>query len=76
MTKPPFKNVSFLEPAVVTEQAADGSTLLSSPYSLGSYEPSVIHILRHWAQTTPDRTFLADRTGPEGTWRRVTYAEM
>ena len=76
MTKPPFKNVSFLKPDVVVEHAADGSTLLSSPYSFEDYQPSVIHLLRHWAQTAPDRVFLADRTGPDGTWRRVTYAQM
>ena len=76
MTKPPFKEVSFLEPDVVLDRAADGTITLSSPYTHGPLEPSVIHLLKGWAEREPDRVFIADRTGADGDWRRVSYAEM
>ena len=74
--KPPFREVSPLEPDIGVERRDDGTMLLSSPYALGGLEPSVVHLPKKWAATEPDRVFLADRTGTGGDWRRMSYAEM
>ena len=50
-------------------------------YVLRSRVPAPPHLrclgdaLVRWAGEAPDRVFLAERTGPTGAWRRVTYAE-
>jgi feruloyl-CoA synthase len=43
--------------------------------ALDPYPRSLVDRLRHWAQAAPDRVFLADR-GPDGEWRRLTYAQV
>ncbi|MDP3895563.1 MAG: AMP-binding protein, partial [Mesorhizobium sp.] len=52
----------------------DGSLHVRSKYALGPHPRSMIDCLDHWAAVAPDRVFLADR-GPDGEWRRVTFAE-
>jgi feruloyl-CoA synthase len=42
--------------------------------ALGSYPRSIIDALDDWADKAPDRVLFADR-GPDGEWRKLTYAE-
>lgn len=60
---------------VDANERADGSILVSSPDALGPYARSMIDRLDKWAEETPGQVFLADRSGPDGDWCRVTYAE-
>jgi len=52
---------------------ADGSILLTSNLPLGPVARCATDWLQEWAQATPDRVYLAERSG-DG-WRRVTYAK-
>ncbi|NNE51192.1 MAG: feruloyl-CoA synthase [Sulfitobacter sp.] len=58
---------------VIREDRADGSVLLRSAYPVGKAVRCTGDWLDHWAATTPNAVFLAERDG-EG-WREVTYAE-
>ena len=55
------------------EDRADGSILLTSAIPLGPVARCATDWLHHWAETVPDRLFLAERAGPG--WREVTYAQ-
>lgn len=65
--------LNFAAPRTEREQRADGSFVLRSPVRLEPHARRVGDWLAHWAEHAPERIFLADRSGPEGTWRRVTY---
>ena len=57
------------------ERRPDGNLLLRSREALGAYPAHMGERLAHWASVTPAATFAA-RRGPDGAWRRVSYAEM
>ncbi|MGM9486237.1 feruloyl-CoA synthase [Ideonella sp. YS5] len=59
---------------VVREDRADGSFILRSAEALQPYTRCIGDWLEHWARTTPDALFLAERDGVAG-WRRLDYAE-
>ena len=56
------------------EDRADGSILLTSAIPLGPVARCATDWLHHWAETVPDRLFLAERSGAG--WREVAYGEM
>lgn len=58
--------------SVTYETRTDGTMLLRSGLTLGPVTRVESDWLRHWAETTPDRAFLAERSGPG--WRTETYA--
>ena len=55
------------------EDRADGSILLTSGYEMSAVDATSGAWLHRWAGEAPDRTFLAERSGPG--WREVPYAE-
>ena len=57
-----------------TRTAPDGTVYVRSLETLSAYPRTITDRLRHWAETTPDAIFLADR-GENGEWRRVSYAQ-
>ena len=59
---------------VVAERRTDGSVLLRSPYTLGSYPEKITERLEHWAAQAPDRVLFAQR-GADGGWRTLSYSE-
>ena len=60
-------------PARVEVEAREGrSRILRSPIPLAPFPRAVGEWLVHWARTSPDRVFLAERAGEA--WRKVTYA--
>ena len=71
---PGMRPVRMGDLAAELEERADGTLLIRPRARLGAYPRSMTDFLRHWARTEPDRVFLADR-GPQGEWRRVTYAQ-
>ena len=70
----PFGEPGALAPSrVVREDRADGSFVLRSAESLQPFTRCIGDWLEHWARTTPDALFLAERDGSGG-WRRLSYA--
>jgi len=64
----------FAAPLVRLSRRADGVTLLCSPQPLQAYPRCIGADLEHWADTTPQRTFLAER-GADGGWRELGYGD-
>jgi feruloyl-CoA synthase len=56
------------------EALPDGSILLSNQHPLDDYPPTLLHRLDHWAETTPDRPYIAERA--ETGWHTLTYRQM
>jgi feruloyl-CoA synthase len=57
---------------VVMTRRADGCLIVKSPHDLGPYPRTITDRLDHWAATTPDRTFIAQRDAA-GAWHRISY---
>jgi feruloyl-CoA synthase len=57
------------------ETRADGSTLVRSTEALRWFPTRLTDCLEQWAQSAPDRTFVARREHG-GAWRRISYAHM
>jgi feruloyl-CoA synthase len=71
----PFSDPASLAQArVLREDLPGGGFLLRSAEPLQPFARCIGDWLAHWAATTPDALFLAERTA-EGTWRRITYAQ-
>lgn len=70
----PIREIKLASTDVVLEKHPNGTMYVRSTLQLGPYPKRMTDRLDHWAQLTPDRTFIAQRT-PEGPWRRLTYAQ-
>lgn len=55
------------------EKRPDGTIYLTSPHPLPEPAKSLGERLAHWAKTTPDTVYMADRV--DGAWRKTTYAD-
>ena len=76
MIQAPFQDEQALAPPrVAMESRADGSILLRHPEPLQPFARCIGDWLEHWAATTPDALFLAERDS-EGRWRRLTYRQV
>jgi feruloyl-CoA synthase len=73
--KHPLRAISFGDPDVSIERRADGTIYLRPKMALGEYPVRLTDRLHHWAETAPDRIFMAERDGGGG-WRQITYAEL
>lgn len=70
----PTRPVHVIAPRAVYEDKPNGVVYVRSTESLGGYPDRLTDCLRQWAQTAPNRIFLAQR-GPDGEWRTTTYTE-
>ena len=70
----PIREIKLASTDVVLEKHPNGTMYVRSTLQLGPHPKRMTDRLDHWAQLTPDRTFIAQRT-PEGPWRRLTYAQ-
>jgi feruloyl-CoA synthase len=71
----PFGEPGALAPSrVLREDLPDGSFVLRSAEKLQPYTRCVGDWLDHWARTTPDALFLAERDASGG-WRRLSYSQ-
>ena len=75
LEKPGFRKIEWLPRDIAVERRDDGAIVLKSRIPLGSYETHIPASLAKWAREAPDRTWLAQRTGPERQWRNLSYAE-
>ena len=73
----PLRAISFGDPAVDVETRDDGTIYLRPTRPLEDYPDRITDRLHHWAATTPDRVFMAERQKIDsGGWRELTYAQM
>ena len=72
----PEKMIPMASPEVEVENLGDGGVILRSPQPIGEYPDSQNAWLVAWAEETPDAIFVADRTGLNGEWRRVSYKDF
>jgi len=75
MTKPAFRKIEWLKRDIAVDRRADGTIVLKSRIPLQAYEKHIPASLAKWARQAPDRIWLAQRTGPERQWRKVSYGE-
>jgi feruloyl-CoA synthase len=73
-SRPPLREVRLGPQDVLVERRGDGVILMRSPHPLPPYPGNITERLVHWAKTTPNRVFLAQRNAA-GDWRTLTYAE-
>lgn len=75
MAKPAFRKVEWLARDIDVERRADGTVVLKSCIPLQAYEKHLSASLARWAKAAPERTWLAQRGGPNREWRKVSYGE-
>jgi len=66
---------SLATPRVLRESLPSGGFVLRSADALQPHARCVGDWLEHWATTTPDALFLAERDACAG-WRRLSYAQV
>lgn len=79
MTAPKFRPLTFGVTSVALRDGVSGTHYLRADQALQDYPARITDRLQHWAQTAPDRTFMARREkmadGSTGDWRHITYAQ-
>jgi feruloyl-CoA synthase len=79
MNAPKFRPLTFGVTSVTLTDGAAGTQYLSAGQALNDYPKRITDSLEHWAQTVPERTFVAKREklqdGKTGDWQHVNYAQ-
>ena len=79
MTSPKFRALQFGVTQVALRDGAPGVRYLSAPQPLEPHPERMSDRLLHWAQSAPERIFMARRErladGTTGDWQTVTYAQ-
>ncbi len=70
----PVRPVRLGECHCVMEKRPDGSIIVTNTGTLSPYPDKLTERLDHWADTAPDRLWLAERDG-NGEWRKLTYGQ-
>jgi len=74
-----YRPLVFGVTRAVLRDGAPGTQYLSAETPLAPYRERMTDRLAHWAERTPDRTFIARRErladGSTGDWLRVSYAQ-
>ena len=77
MTAPKFRPLTFGVTRVVVRDGAPGVRYVKAEQPLQDHPPRLTDRLQHWAQTAPERTFMARRVkqadGSSGDWRHISY---
>jgi feruloyl-CoA synthase len=66
--------LTFAPRELSIERRTDGTLMLSSPLELGRCDWRITDFLPTWANSAPDRIFLAQRN-VNGGWNEITYRE-
>jgi feruloyl-CoA synthase len=76
---PRYRPLKFGITRVEMREGAGGVRYMKAEQALEPFAPRITDRLVHWAQTAPDRTFMARRVknadGSTGDWRHITYGE-
>ena len=74
-----FRPLKFGVTRVSLRDGVPGTHYLKADQELQAYPDRLTDRLQHWAQTTPDRSFMARRVkradGSLGDWQHITYAQ-
>jgi feruloyl-CoA synthase len=70
----PLQDTRFWTPRFEIAHRADGSVLMRQSDPLPEHLPLVADYLDHWADKTPDATWIARRDAG-GDWRRISYGQ-
>ena len=78
-TPPRYRPLAFGVTRVEVRAGDDGAQYLAADVPLQDFDTRMSDRLIHWARTTPDETFIAQRErladGQLGDWRHVSYAQ-
>jgi feruloyl-CoA synthase len=69
-----MKALTFAPRELSIERRTDGTLILSSPLELGKCDWRITDLLPTWANSAPDRIFLAQRNA-KGGWDEISYRE-
>jgi feruloyl-CoA synthase len=75
LQKPAFRKIEWLKRDIAVDRRADGTIVLKSRTPLQPYEKHIPASLAKWAKQEPERIWLAQRTGPDRQWRKISYGE-
>ena len=75
LEKPGFRKIDWLPRDIAVDRRPNGVIVLKSNFPLKDYEPHIPAALARWAVERPERTWLAQRTGAERQWRKLSYGE-
>src|SRR6267378_1554744 len=75
LEKPAFRRIDWLQRDIAVERRDDGVIILKSRIPLKPYEKHIPASLAKWANEAPERTWLAQRAGPDRQWRKLSYGE-
>jgi feruloyl-CoA synthase len=79
MAAPRYRPVQFGVTRAAVSQREDGVTYVRAEQPLGTFATRMTDRLVHWAETAPDRTFIAQRErlpdGASGEWIRIGYPQ-
>ena len=79
LPSPRYRPLRFGVTEVTTRQGDNGVVYVRATQDLQPHPVRLTDRLAHWAQTTPDRTWMAQRVknadGSLGDWRHISYRE-
>jgi feruloyl-CoA synthase len=75
LTKPAFRKIEWLKRDIAVERRPDGVIVLKSRIPLKAYEKHIPASLAKWAAERPERIWLAQRTGADRRWRKLSYGD-
>ena len=70
-----FIPVPFIEREIDIEERADGTLVVRNKVQLRELDRHLPALFRSRVERNPDRTWLAQRHGPDRLWQKVSYAE-
>jgi len=75
---PKYRPLTFGVTRVVLREGAHGVQYVQADQPLRTYAPRITDRLLHWAQSAPERSFMARREhrpdGSTGEWQHISYA--
>lgn len=75
MSSANIRDVEIWSPQLDWEERADGSFRVWRTDKLAQYPKHLSERIFHWAKTTPDHVWMAER-GRDGGWIRVSYQQL
>ncbi len=79
MHSPKYRPLTFGVTRVALREGVAGTRYLMADQPLEAFAPRITDRLVHWAQTAPERTWMARRVrnadGSTGAWRHISYAQ-
>jgi len=79
MSTPKFRPMTFGVTRVVMRDGTPGTRYMQADQALREFPQRLTDRLKHWAQTDPQRSFMARRIkladGKTGDWRHVSFGE-